>query len=220
MKQWFARVIAAGAIVLIAAASIGGFIHYTRRGEAATTEVFLRDLKALFAAPRDKPAARTALLPAPPAPAPAAAPSREHYYDFKEGIDYGYTAELSETQRQAGQAASNVIVVNYAGQRDGKYQIHMRQGTMLFAFECSVPCDVMKILSVLDADDLRQQVTVERVRPSPGMIAAMALRDAASGKLEEYVEYIDGDRKGRHVTLWVDERRGLTRTIVKKGQQR
>lgn len=144
--------------------------------------------------------------------------ARQHNYDVKDGVDYGYTAELSADQRQAGQVANNIVMFSYAGQRDGKHQVHSRQGNLFYAFECSVPCEVIKVLSVIDADGLRQEATVERLRATPTMIAAMALADAIHGELEEYAQYPDGDRKGRQLALWVDEQRGLTRTLIKKAK--
>jgi hypothetical protein len=144
----------------------------------------------------------------------AQVPARGYYYDLKEGVDYGYTA-----LQQPGQAGRSIIMVSYAGQRDGKYQVHTRQATLVSAFECSAPCDVIKVMSVIDADGLRRTVNVERIRAAPNMIGAMALADAMAGRLESYVEYIDNTPKGRQAEVWVDEQKGLTRTVLKKSKK-
>lgn len=164
--------------------------------------------------------ALTAQPPAPNRPQDVAAvpvPStpqitkpREHNYDVHEGVDYGYTAMLSADQQRAGQAANTVVMVSYAGERNGRYQVHSRTGNVLRAFECAAPCDVIRVMAVIDADDLRQEVQMEYLRNTPGTIAAMALEDAMHGRLEPYAEY----QGKRRYELWVDQANGLTRKRI------
>lgn len=139
-------------------------------------------------------------------------PARGHFYDMQEGVDYGYTV----AQAQPGQAGRAIIMVSYAGQRDGKHQIHTRQASVLSAYECAAPCDIIKVMSVVDIAGLRRTVDVHRIRAAPNMIGAMALADAMAGRLTRAVEYIDGTKQGRHAEVWVDEKKGLTRTTLKK----
>lgn len=74
----------------------------------------------------------------PPASAPAraVAPLKAHNYEVKDGMEYGYTRELSADERAAGQAAKPVLMFRYAGERDGKYQVHASDGTTFTALEC------------------------------------------------------------------------------------
>lgn len=142
---------------------------------------------------------------------PAAVAVRTHNYDLKEGIDYGYTVLITDEQRKAGKAGAEILMVSYAGQRDGKYQVHERRANMLTAYECASPCEIVKIISAIDADGLRGTTSTERLRASPNMIAALALQDAMNGKLEPYAEY----QGKRRFELWVDEHRGIIRTALK-----
>lgn len=142
----------------------------------------------------------------------AQTPARGHHYDLKEGVDYGYTA----AQSQPGQVGNMILMFNYAGQRDGKHQVHTRQAGVVSAYECAAPCDIIKVMSVVDIQGLRRNVDVQRIRAVPNMIGAMALADAIAGRLERTVEYIDGTKQGRHAEVWIDEQKGLTRTTLKK----
>ena len=133
--------------------------------------------------------------------------SKRHFYDFNEGLEYGYSAAISTNQQQAGLSANQVIMVKYAGERNGKYQIHLSQGNVVTAIECSNPCEVMKIMSFIDADYMRDQVNVERFRFNLGTVGGMAITDALSGELRQYAVGIDGKR----YQLWVEEDRGYRR---------
>lgn len=160
----------------------------------------------------------TALAPneAPVRVMPKAVPTREHNYDVVDGIQYGYTMALSDVQRQAGQVGNQVFMVAYAGERNGVFQVHAEQNGVLLAFECSRPCDVVKAMTVIDRDDLRDQVRVEYVKNVPGMLAALALDDAMNGRLKPYVEY-DGPRRW---AVWVDAKRGVTRSRDRESEAR
>ncbi|MCU7371595.1 hypothetical protein PEC18_12230 [Paucibacter sp. O1-1] len=144
--------------------------------------------------------------PAAPAVPPPEAP-RAHLYDSRDGASYGYTAQLSDVQRQAGQVANSIVMISYAGNRDGRHQVHLHEGQALVGYECSAPCDVIKVMTVLDVDGLRNQVRVEHLRSAPNMIAAMALQDAMSGRLEPYTQ----DYDEIPYELWIDQTKGLTR---------
>lgn len=149
---------------------------------------------------------QTAVAPAPP---------RSHNYDLKDGVDYGYTVLVTDEQRKFGKEGAEIIMFSYAGERDGKHQVHHRQAGIITAYECSTPCDIVKVLSAMDIDGLRKTVNVERLRSSPNMIAAMALQDAMTGKLQTYSEYPEAAPKGTRLDVWLDDRKGITRTIRK-----
>lgn len=146
---------------------------------------------------------------------PSVSVAKVHNYDLKEGIDYGYTVLVTEDQRKAGQAGAQIIMMSYAGERNGKHQVHSRQGGLLTAYECSAPCDIVKIVSAMDIDGLRRTVHVERLRASPNMIASLALQDAMTGKLQTYSEYPEAAPKGTRLDVWIDEQKGIIRTARK-----
>jgi hypothetical protein len=146
---------------------------------------------------------------APANPPPQAV--RNHFYDVHDGAAYGYTAQLSDVQRQSGQVANNIVMLSYAGMRDGKYQVHLHEGQAVIGYECVAPCEVIKVLTVLDVDGLRNQVRVDHMRSTPNMIAAMALRDAIGGHLEPYLQHYDE----QPYELWIDQSKGLTRKRLK-----
>lgn len=151
-------------------------------------------------------------LPMDATPTLVAAPAmKAHNYDVHDGTEYGYTSAVSQAQREAGQVGANIIMFRYAGERDGVHQLHMIKGSVYQALECRAPCEVVKIMTVMDLDGSRRDVHVERVRNQPGMLAGMALDDAFHGRLEAYVETYDEKR----FEVWVDERKGLVRTLTK-----
>lgn len=142
---------------------------------------------------------------------PAATEVKPHLYDVHEGAEYGYTAALSELDRRAGKVANTIVMVGYAGERNGRHQVHVRSGNAITAFECAAPCEVIKSMTVMDVDGMRQQVQTEHLRAVPTMIAALALKDAMSGELLRYSQ----DYDGRPYDLWVSDTNGLTRQPAK-----
>jgi hypothetical protein len=140
----------------------------------------------------------------------AARPIRTHNYDVQDGAEYGYTAAITPAQQQAGQVGQTIHMMFYAGERDGRHQMHMINGNVFVVFECSAPCEVIKAMTVIDEDGLRSQVNTERIRAVPGMIAALALDDAISGRLHPYEQHING----RRYAPWVDDSKGLVRKDI------
>lgn len=157
-----------------------------------------------WAARQDKPAAQQA--PAALPDRPVAQPVlRTHNYDVQDGAQYGYTAALSDDQRQAGQVANNVMMFLYAGERGGKHQMHLHKGKLVNAFECSLPCDVIKVMTVMDMEGMRDSVNVEYIRAAPNSVAALALDDAINGRLKPYEQH----REGARWEVWVNEANGF-----------
>lgn len=154
--------------------------------------------------------ARPVMPPEVASPPVVAPPVRLHNYDVQDGPEYGYTAAITPQEQQAGQVGNSVFMFSYAGQRDEKYQVHLAKGNVLQAFECSAPCEVIKIMTVIDEDGLRQHVNTERMRVAPNMIAALALEDAINGKLRAYEQH----RNGRRYEVWVDDAKGLRRKDI------
>lgn len=131
-----------------------------------------------------------------------------HAYDFQDGMEYGYTAAVTEANTQSGQAGANVTTFMYAGQRDGKYQLHQRHGAALTAIECTVPCDVMKIMIAMDIPGTKVPVNVQRFRPQPNAIAIAAFNDAANGFMKQYGVELNG----KTYAVWVDDQKGIVRS--------
>lgn len=133
-----------------------------------------------------------------------AKPAKSHNYALRDGFEYGYEKALSADDINKGQGAPALIMAKYAGQRDGKYQIYIidkiYNGGVTVA-ECSNPCEFMKIMSFYQG----AFVTAERIRAAPGIIGWMILQDAINGELEPHI----GEKKGRPVSFWFDEKKGL-----------
>lgn len=135
---------------------------------------------------------------------PEPSPARPHNYDLQEGSAYGYTAALSNSDREGGRVGQQIVMVLYAGQREGRHQVHIRQGALLSALECGAPCDVVKMITVMDIAGVPAQPNVQMLRNAPGMLAGLALEDAIKGRLAQY-----RDEQGRAV--WVDSVTGVVR---------
>lgn len=136
---------------------------------------------------------------------------RGHNYEMREGMDYGYSAAISQDAQKSGQVAPKILMFKYAGQRDGKHQVHSSDGVNFTAIECSSPCEVMKIMNFIDKDYLRDTVHVERIKNQPGTIANLVIDDALNGRLNNY-----GMGRGKQTfQVWVDERAGYQEHLIK-----
>jgi hypothetical protein len=138
-------------------------------------------------------------------------PKRDHNYEVREDMDYGYAAAISQNAQNGGQVAPKILMFKYAGQRDGKHQVHASDGVNFTAIECSSPCEVMKIMNFIDKDYLRGTVRVERIKNQPGTIANLVMDDALHGRLNNY-----GMSRGNQTfQVWVDEKVGYQERLVK-----
>lgn len=151
-----------------------------------------------------------------PRPAPVAAQSKPaHHYQIREGMDFGYSEAISEQAQKSGQVAAKVTMFRYAGQRDGRHQVHTSDGTTFTAIECATPCEVLKIMSFIDQPYLRHTVHVERYRNEPGSVANAVLDDALNGRLNQY-----GMERGKQrFQVWVDEKNGYQEIAVKASEK-
>lgn len=149
----------------------------------------------LVASPSNKTQGEPTSMVAKPAP-------RAHNYYVKDGMDYGYPRALSSVEKQAGQAAEAVVMFRYAGVRDGKHQVHSHDGQLFIAFECENPCGVIKAMSFIDADMLRDTVKIERFVNAKGTVAAGVFEDVFAGELRQY----GMERGNKRYQVWVDDR--------------
>lgn len=134
-----------------------------------------------------------------------------HNYTVADGREYGYPRAVSENEQNAGQVAGEIMMFRYAGERNGKHQVLMSQGMLIAAFECANPCQVIKVMTIMDNPALAGQVSIERLQYNPSSVAGAAIEDAINGRLEQFEEV---DDQGRKSHLWVDEKAGLRRKRV------
>lgn len=133
------------------------------------------------------------------------AEEKKQAYDYQDGMAYGYTLAVTQNGEDAGQAGSGVAMFLYAGERNGVYQLHKRDGNLITAIECTYPCKVLKVM--VAADDVGI-LNVQHFRPEPNAVASLALRDAHNGYLKRYG--IDKDK--RRYGVWVDAQEGIILT--------
>lgn len=139
----------------------------------------------------------------------------DHNYDFAERGEYGYALAVSDLQRQAGQLAAQFVTYRYLGERDGRFQLYIRQGDVVTVLEATKPCKVIKTMSFVDADYMRETINVERIQCLPGTVGHLAFDDAMNGRLRTSDEV---RRDGSRRVLWMDERKGLVSTKYKTAQ--
>jgi hypothetical protein len=143
------------------------------------------------------------------APQVSSSPARDHNYDFVDGMEYGYTLASTEADEQNGVATNDITMFKYAGNKDGLHQLHTNQGPLLISIECAHPCNVAKIMSVMDlSHEIEAPVIVERTRLKENSIAALALEDAAKGKLKSYYREVNGKK----YSAWVMQEKGIILT--------
>jgi len=129
------------------------------------------------------------------------APAVGHLYALKDGLEYGYEQGISEEAAKRGQLASELLMVRYAGERDGKHQAWFSAGASSAALECTNPCEFIKVINLFNGEP----AGVERIRSVVGSIGWSVMTDAINGKLERYIE----SKKGQTVGYWVDDKIGL-----------
>lgn len=178
----------------------GGFLAAC--GAASVAGALLLDVHKAPEAPRQQAAEPAKVVPA--------APVKTHNYSLKDGYEYGYEQAISQEERNKGVAANSLMMARFAGQKDGKYQVFTKSrgdsGAIVVA-ECSNPCEFMKVMSFYQG----RHVSTERMRVEPNVIGWMMLEDAINGELQQFV----GESEGRKMTVWFDEKKGLTRTVLK-----
>ncbi|MFC3874855.1 hypothetical protein [Neisseria musculi] len=130
----------------------------------------------------------------------------DHFYSLQDGQEYGYESAISQDQANAGQAASNIIMIRFAGEKDGKYQIYGKENQVYSVFECDKNCQFIKSMVFVD----NQLIRKEMLKGGNDSVASFAFMDAINGKLEKSVE----ESKGKKYHIWFTEK-GKQRTEIK-----
>ena len=141
-------------------------------------------------------------IPAPPA--------KQHNYSFKDSYEYGYERAVSDQEKNNGIVTPPLVVFKYAGHRDDKYQVYVKDQIVRGAvtvLECSNPCEFIKAMTFYNGE-MRKK---EHLRAMDKTLGWLALEDAINGRLEQYVT----ERNNRKVTIWFDEKKGVNFTPVK-----
>ncbi|WP_293934018.1 hypothetical protein [Iodobacter sp.] len=136
--------------------------------------------------------------------------SPKHWYVMRDGSEYGYERVLSKNETDQGQAAGTLIMIKYAGQKNGKHQIYLQQKEEFDVFECNEPCDYIKTMTFY-GDEL---IRTERLKFVPGTIAASAMMDAFNGQLE-VVKVQKKSKPNIDLNIWFSEKSGIVLTPVK-----
>lgn len=127
----------------------------------------------------------------------------DHYYSMKDGFEYGYQKEVSDKDKDAGIATLPLLMVSYAGQRNGKYQVFMHAGPNYQVVQCENPCEFLKIM--VFNEYLKKPIDTQRMQAVDGILGVTMIKDAINGKLEVFAPVKDG--KTYHV--WFDEKTGF-----------
>lgn len=151
----------------------------------------------------NKPAAAAAPAPQPSLPA-------QHYYVLEDDGAYGYERAPSEEDIRQGRKATDVIMVRYVGQQDGKWQVALNENDVFTIFECVHPCEFVKAM-VFDGES--PAIKVERMRVQPGVLAYHMMADAINGKLTHRMGL---QKNGKAYSVWFDEKKGPILTLADK----
>ena len=128
----------------------------------------------------------------------------DRYYVLEDNGAYGYERALSENEIKRGQGTAPIVMARYVGEKDGKWQVAIEDGSIISVFECSKPCEFIKAM-VFDLDEKGRALNVERMRGQPGILAYSILQDAINGKLANRM----GIKKDSKIySVWFDENKG------------
>ena len=144
------------------------------------------------------------------AAAPEQAAEPKHYYAMTENGEYGYEAGVSEDDQQGGQVAANLIMVKFAGEKDGKFQVFYRDSNVRSAYhvsECENPCRYMKSMTFLNG----KHIKTERATNTEGSLGWAWMSDAINGEMERGT--IESKKSGKSF-VWFDEKAGMQTTPV------
>lgn len=135
--------------------------------------------------------------PVPIAPVAQQAPALPtHFYAIKDGDEYGYEAALSENARQSGQVATHLRMFSYLGQKDGAYQVMLKNNDIRTVAECSSPCEFAKIYTFSGTKFIEKTI----LKLTPESILNLVFQDAMRDKLD----VLSGLQNDQFVSLWVD----------------
>lgn len=139
---------------------------------------------------------------------PAAPPAVEHFYSLKDGTEYGYQHAISEEQEKQGQVAEKITMFQFAGEKDGKYQVFTKEKSVYQVIECDKECKFIKLMTFASG----QHVNTERIAGGNSSIASIVLQDAINGQLEQTVITSKADGSKSHI--WFSEESGISYTPV------
>lgn len=128
-----------------------------------------------------------------------AAELADHWYSMRDGQEYGYERDVSAADRLQGRTANPLLMLKYAGQKDGVQQIFGSEGSSIMVMECDTQCEFIKVSAY--STEGGPPLSVDRVRADPDALATHAMQDARYGKLEPFVAQIK--KKPHHV--WFDK---------------
>lgn len=133
-------------------------------------------------------------------------PVKAYNYSLKDGYDYGYERAISAEDASQGKAASELLMARYAGTKDGAYQAYIKDGLVVAVFQCSNPCEFIKIMTFVDGEHIK----TDRMRATEGTIGWSIMADVINGQMEQYV----GQQNGKKVHVWFDEQKGVVTTPI------
>lgn len=124
------------------------------------------------------------------------APPAHNYVYEKDGV-YGYEGQLSEDQRNAGEATAPLFMVRYGGEHHGVYRAQSVKGGYTTDFSCSTPCRYITIKiyyykPIYSATQFgvfqehENELVDKEVIPARHTVAAAIMQDAMNGQLIPY----------------------------------
>jgi hypothetical protein len=128
---------------------------------------------------------------------------------MRDGNEYGYERAISQDEQNQGQATNQLLMVKYAGQKDGKHQVYVQDKQTFGVFECSAQCDYIKGMTFLG----NEHIKTERMKGGPESVAGAALADAINGKLEQAKVAKKSD-KSKKMHIWFSEEHGIELTPI------
>lgn len=131
---------------------------------------------------------------------------KTHNYSLKDGYQYGYERAISTEDANQGKAASELLMVRYAGTKGGDFQAYVIDGSLIAVFQCSSPCEFIKIMTFMNYEHIK----TDRMRAVEGTMGWSVMSDAINGKLDQYI----GQRNGKNVHVWFDEKNGAISTPI------
>jgi hypothetical protein len=136
-------------------------------------------------------------------------PVIDHYYVMHDGAEYGYESAISDNAKSNGQIAAKLLMLRYAGSRDGKYQVYTTEKGITTSMECENPCEYIKVM--VFSNDTHLQT--ERIRATEGALGWYVMQDAINGKLNQSM-WRSNDKKVTK-NIWFSEKGGMQLTLQK-----
>lgn len=121
----------------------------------------------------------------------------QHYFAMQDGDEYGYEPGVSDDQQKAGQVAAPLVMIRFAGEKKGQYQIFESVGAERAVYDCKKPCEFVRMRKFIDGNE----VSNNRIRRVEGSIIYYAMEDAMHGQLAEHFIV----KKGQRLTLWYED---------------